>query len=84
MPTRTVVLTTVWCELMADPKLFVRHRVVTRDHKIIGIVALFIGGFASRAILDKIGSAGTLGVGTGIRLLIAVWWLFVPGKPAKK
>ena len=68
---------------MADPKLFVwNRRVISRDHKIIGIVALFIGGFASRAIVDKIGSAGTLGVGTGIRLLIAVWWLFVPGKPA--
>ncbi|GJE86774.1 DUF1275 domain-containing protein [Phanerochaete sordida] len=76
----TIVLTTVWCELMADPKLFQLRRVVSRDHKVIGIVALFIGGFAGRAILDKIGSAGALGVGTGIRLLISVWWLFVPGK----
>ena len=75
------MLTTVWCELMADPKLFKLNRlVISRDHKIIGIVALFIGGFASRAILDKIGSAGTLGVGTGIRVLVAIWWLFVPGK----
>lgn len=81
----TIVLTTVWCELMADPKLFkLTRRVVSRDHKIVGIVCLFIGGFASRAILQKIGAAGTLGVGTGIRLLVAVWWLFVPGKPAVK
>ena len=80
-----VVLTTVWCELMADPKLFIfNRRIVSRDHKIIGIFALFVGGFASRAILDKIGSAGTLGVGTGIRLLVAIWWLFVPGKAPKK
>ena len=70
---------------MADPKLFLPRRVTTRDHKIIGIFALFLGGFASRAILDKIGSAGTLGVGCGIRLLISAWWLFVPAKqPAKK
>lgn len=82
----TIVLTTVWCELMADPKLFQLRRVVTRDHKVIGIVALFIGGFAGRAILDRIGSAGALGVGTGIRFLISVWWFFVPGKqtPTKK
>lgn len=80
-----VVLTTVWCELMADPKLFkLNRRVISRDHKIVGIAALFVGGFASRAILQKIGAAGTLGVGTGIRLLISIWWLFVPGKPAKK
>lgn len=79
-----VVLTTVWCELMADPNLFRLNRwVISRDHKVIGIVALFVGGFVSRAILQAIGSAGTLGIGTGIRVLIAVWWLFVPGKPAK-
>ncbi|PSR87375.1 hypothetical protein PHLCEN_2v5192 [Hermanssonia centrifuga] len=81
----TIVLTTVWCELMADPKLFqLKRRIISRDHKVIGIVALFIGGFAGRAILDKIGAAGALGVGTGIRFLISLWWLFVPGKAAKK
>lgn len=70
---------------MADPKLFqLNRRIISRDHKIIGIVALFIGGFAGRAILDAIGSAGALGIGTGIRVLVALWWLFVPGKPAKK
>ena len=80
-----VVLTTVWCELMADPKLFkLNRRVISRDHKIIGVAVLFLGGFAGRAILDKIGSAGALGVGTGIRVLISLWWLVVPAKPAKK
>jgi len=81
----TIVLTTVWCELMADPKLFhLRRRVISRDHKVIGILALFVGGFAARAILQAIGSAGTLGIGCGIRVLISVWWLFVPGKPGKQ
>ncbi|KAH9939192.1 hypothetical protein B0H21DRAFT_757223 [Amylocystis lapponica] len=79
--TTTVVLTTVWCELMADPKLFQFNRyIISRDHKIIAIVAVFIGGFVGRAIIDAIGSAGALGVGTGFRLLIAICWLFVPGK----
>lgn len=39
---------------MADPKLFSRGLVRTRDHKIIGVVALFIGGFFSRALVDKV------------------------------
>lgn len=79
-----VVLTTVWCELMADPKLFnFRHRVITRDHKFIAIGALFLGGFVGRAIIDAAGAAATLGVGTGMRIVIALWWIFVPGKPEK-
>ncbi|TCD62663.1 hypothetical protein EIP91_006585 [Steccherinum ochraceum] len=81
----TIVLTTVWCELMADPKLFqLRLGVISRDHKIIAIVSLFLGGFVGRALIDAIGSAGTLGIGTGMRLLIAFWWLFVPAKSSKK
>ncbi|KAH9933868.1 uncharacterized protein B0H18DRAFT_1082947 [Fomitopsis serialis] len=78
--TTTVVLTTVWCELMADPKLFKFNRIISRDHKVIAIFALFFGGFVGRALIDQIGAAGTLGVGCGIRTIIAVWWLFVPGK----
>ncbi|KAJ3485293.1 hypothetical protein NLI96_g5072 [Meripilus lineatus] len=77
----TVVLTTVWCELVADPKLFtLRRGVVSRDHKLIAILALFVGGFAGRALIDVIGSPATLGVGTGVRVLIAFWFLFVPAK----
>ncbi|OBZ77952.1 hypothetical protein A0H81_02078 [Grifola frondosa] len=63
----TIVLTTVWCELMADPKLFnFKQRIISRDHKLIAIFALFFGGFVGRALIDKIGAAGTLGVGTGL------------------
>ncbi|KAI4524743.1 hypothetical protein K525DRAFT_262261 [Schizophyllum commune Loenen D] len=77
----TIVLTTIWVELMADPGLFrFRERVKTRDHRLIGAGSLFLGGFVSRALLAKIGAAGTLGVGTGIRILIMGAWLFVPGK----
>ena len=80
----TVVLTSVWCELVADPKLFnFRKAVISRDHKALAIFALFLGAFLGRAILAQIGSAGALGVVVGIRLLLAFGWLFVPGKNAK-
>ncbi|KAI6042014.1 hypothetical protein EDC04DRAFT_2892526 [Pisolithus marmoratus] len=83
--TTTVVLTTTWCELMTEPQLFhFRRLVIARDHKVMAILFLFIGGFTGRAILDKIGSAGTLGVGAGIRFLITLSWLFVPVKKAPK
>jgi hypothetical protein len=75
-----VVLTTVWCELMADPKLFIARRVITRDHKVIAVTCLFLGGFCSRAVLQSIGSPASLGIGTGLRTLIALSWFFVPAQ----
>lgn len=79
------MLTTTWCELMADPKLFdIRRMVISRDHKIMAIGSLFFGGFIGRALIDTIGSAATLGIGVGIRLIVSVWWLFIPEKPAGK
>lgn len=75
------MLTTVWCELMADPKLFqFKKLIISRDHKVLAVFALFIGGLVSRAILQEISAAGTLGVGCGMRVIIAVMWLFVPAK----
>jgi len=78
----TIVLTTVWCELMTDPKLFAARRVASRDRRIIAVSFLFVGGFCSRAILQSIGSPASLGIGTGLRVLIAFSWFFVPGKRA--
>ncbi|KAF5383000.1 hypothetical protein D9615_004846 [Tricholomella constricta] len=77
----TIVLTTVWVELVSDPRLFkLREKVVSRDHKIIAALALFVGGFMGRALVGKIGAAGTLGIAVGLRVLIAVSWIFVGGK----
>jgi hypothetical protein len=76
-----VVLTTIWVELMSDPRLFkLRQKVASRDHKTLAAVALFFGGFCSRALLGKIGAAGTLGIGAGFRILVALFWIFVPSK----
>jgi cytochrome bd-type quinol oxidase subunit 2 len=78
-----VVLTTIWVELMSDPRLFkFRQKVASRDHKTLAAVALFLGGFCSRALLGTIGAAGTLGIGVGVRILVAFSWIFAPSKPS--
>ncbi|KAJ6616494.1 hypothetical protein B0H10DRAFT_1397323 [Mycena sp. CBHHK59/15] len=83
--TTTIVLTTVWVELVTDPRLFnLRQKVITRDHKLIAAVALFFGAFFGRALLAQIGAAGALGVGAGIRLLISLSWIVIPGKPVSR
>ncbi|OJA17140.1 hypothetical protein AZE42_05096 [Rhizopogon vesiculosus] len=77
----TVALTVTWCELISNPKLLhVRRLVTSRDHQILTVACFVAGGFVGRVSLDKIGSANTLGIGAGIRLVIGVWWLFVPEK----
>jgi len=79
----TLVLTTVWVELVADPGLFrLRQRVLARDHRLIAAFALFLGAFVGRAILAKLGTAGALGVAVGFRVLMCFQWIFVPPKPA--
>jgi len=80
----TVVLTTIWCELMADPKAFQLRRVISRDHKLLSVFALFFGGFVGRALIDKLDAAWTLGIGTLVRLVIALSWIPAPAKVAKK
>ncbi|KAJ7669348.1 hypothetical protein DFH06DRAFT_181718 [Mycena polygramma] len=83
--TTTIVLTTVWVELVTDPRLFnLRQKVITRDHKLIAAVALFVGALAGRAILAQIGAAGALGVGAGVRVLITLAWIVIPGKPVAR
>lgn len=79
------MLTTVWVELMSDPRLFkLREKVVSRDHKLIAVVALFVGGFVGRTLVRKIGSPSTLAIAVGFRILIAISWIFVGGKETPK
>ena len=75
------MLTTVWVELVGDPNLFKLRHVPSRDHRILEISFFFLGAVFGRALLDQIGSAGTLGIGTAIRFVVALFWLAVPEKP---
>ena len=79
----SVVLTTIWVELTNDPSLFnLKHSVKTRDHRLIAAGSLFLGAFIGRAILGKAGSPVALGVGVGLRVIVSLGWLLVPGKEA--
>lgn len=74
-----VVLTTTWVELMGDRDLHkVTRRAPTRDAKILSCVALVLGAFVARALLEYISDAGVLALGVGLRAAIAVGWVFVP------
>ncbi|KAM6498753.1 Protein of unknown function (DUF1275) domain containing protein [Amanita muscaria] len=77
----TIVLTTIWVEITNDPGLFnIKRSVKTRDHRLIAAGSLFLGAFIGRAILGKAGSPAALAVGVGLRVIISLGWLLVPGK----
>ena len=57
-------------------------RVASRDLKVIAVSTLFFRGFCSRTILQAIGSPASLGISTGIRVLIALSLFFTLGKRA--
>jgi hypothetical protein len=69
---------------MADPNLFqFRRMVISRDHKILAIAALFVGAFVGRAILQATNGAVTLGIAAALRAAIAISWIFVPAKESR-
>ncbi|EIN09328.1 hypothetical protein PUNSTDRAFT_102837 [Punctularia strigosozonata HHB-11173 SS5] len=74
--TTTLVLTTAWCELVADPK----HRRTVFVKKISAIVSLLIGVFVGRSILQVTDASVTLGIGCGVRVFFALVWFFAPAK----
>ncbi|EJD44874.1 hypothetical protein AURDEDRAFT_114228 [Auricularia subglabra TFB-10046 SS5] len=81
----SVVLTTIWVQIMSDPKLFsLNRRSIARDSRLLAVLFLLIGGIVGRALMNTIGDSSTLAIGAGIRALIAICWLFVPAKQVKQ
>ena len=76
----SVVLTTVWVELVCDPSLLKLRPVRTRDHRVIAIAGLVIGGLFGAALTHTIGAAGAFGVTAGVRVVSAISWVLVPAK----
>ncbi|TYJ53051.1 hypothetical protein B9479_006330 [Cryptococcus floricola] len=80
----TVVLTTTWVEIFNDPLLFSFHYTPSRDIRIMGALAVFLGAFVARAILDASSSAGVVGVLAGLRMVQLGWWFLIPDKVVEK
>ena len=74
-----VVLTTIWVELVNDPKLVSWRLVKSRDHRVLSIVAAFVGGLWAAAMAHtRIGATGAFAVAAGVRIISAASFLMVP------
>ncbi|SGY76928.1 BQ5605_C005g03530 [Microbotryum silenes-dioicae] len=76
----SVVLTTIWVELVCDPKLFVFGGVKSRDHRAMACASIFVGGLCAGALVRTIGSAGTFGIAAGVRAISCASWAGVRAK----
>ncbi|KDQ08582.1 hypothetical protein BOTBODRAFT_72306, partial [Botryobasidium botryosum FD-172 SS1] len=74
----SVVLTTVWVQLVTEPTWFKLDFLPRRDHKILGILLLFIGGFLGRVLVNTVGVSSALAIASGFRVVIALMWYLVP------
>ncbi|GAA6060160.1 hypothetical protein JCM10212_005161 [Sporobolomyces blumeae] len=74
----TVVLTTVWVELCNSPNILRFGKNKFRDHRVIAVFAVFLGGFCSAGIVFASSSAIAFAACTGLRLISILTWLLVP------
>lgn len=60
-----VVLTTIWVELVNDPKLLALKLVKSRDHRLLAVFFVFLGGMCSAGIVFASSSAVAFAACTG-------------------
>jgi hypothetical protein len=81
----TVVLTSLFCDLMSDPDLFTAGLLQDpdRNRRALGAVLLFAGAAVSGALINtSVGYSGALWIATGVKGGMALAWLvWRPKKP---
>jgi len=84
----TVVLTSLFCDLMSDPDLFTAGLLQDpdRNRRATGAVLLFGGAAISGALMKTgVGYAGALWIATGIKgAMVLAWLLWKPKRPSKQ
>ena len=50
----------------------------------IGIASVLLGALGARGLTFRLGSPGALGIGAGIRVIIAFSWILVPDEAARE
>ncbi|KAK6384797.1 hypothetical protein LTS17_002360 [Exophiala oligosperma] len=79
----TVVLTSLFCDLMSDPDLFTAGLLQDpdRNRRALGAVFLFCGATVSGALIKtSIGYSGALWIATGVKGCMVMAWLVWSGK----
>ncbi|PKY05175.1 DUF1275 domain protein [Aspergillus campestris IBT 28561] len=72
----TVVITSLLCDLMSDPKLFLLRN-EKRDRRVVAFVLTLVGAIAGGWITKATGNIyGVLWLGAGIKLSISAAWVF--------
>lgn len=78
----TIVLTSLYCDLFSDPKLFAPLTTnATRNRRIAAAILTLVGGIAGGWLQrSRAGMPGALWIAAALKLAIAVSWLVWPAK----
>jgi len=84
----TVVLTSLFCDLMSDPDLFTAGlwQDPDRNRRAAGAVALFVGATISGALIkSSVGYSGALWIATGVKgAMVLAWLLWSPKRSQRQ
>lgn len=84
----TVVLTSLFCDLMSDPDLFTAGLLQDpeRNRRAAGAVMLFVGATISGPLMkSSVGYAGALWIATGVKgSMVLAWLLWSPKKSQRQ
>lgn len=83
----TVVLTSLFCDLMSDPALFSAGLLQNpdRNRRALGAVLLFAGATVSGALIKtSVGYSGALWIATGVKgAMVLAWLVWSPKKSSQ-
>lgn len=84
----TVVLTSLYCDLMSDPNLLTAglFEDPDRNRRAVSAIALFVGATIGGALIKTdVGYSGALWIATGVKgLMVLAWLLWKQKKPQKQ
>lgn len=76
----TVVITSLLCDLMSDPKLFLLRN-EKRDRRVVAFVLTLVGAIVGGWVTKATGEiAPILWLSAGIKLIVALSWIFWESK----
>lgn len=76
----TVVITSLFCDLMSDAQLFTAAKNDKRNRRLSAALALFLGAIIGGWMLKRVGMASAIWLGASVKIVACLGWTLWKGK----